>query len=108
MDKICATPMYKCAVCGEVYDSIAQRMNCEQTCLKKKEEEERKAAEAKKNAERKADFEEASSAIDNALRLVNKCVEKHGTFKYDGELLNNLETLKVDFLPSKLLHYFMF
>ena len=45
MDKICAKPMYKCAICGEVYDSIAQRMNCEQTCLKKQEEEAKKAAE---------------------------------------------------------------
>ena len=108
MDKICAKPMYKCAICGEVYDSIAQRLNCEQTCLKKQEEEARKAAEAKKNAERNADFEEASSAIDNAWDLVNKCVEKYGTFKYNGKLTNSLEPLKVDFLPSKLFSYFMF
>ena len=108
MDNMCAKPMFECAICGGVYDSIAQRMNCEQTCLKKQAEEERKAAEAKKNAERKNDFEEASSAIDNAWNLVNKCVEKHGTFKYDGKLTNSLEPLKVDFLPSKLFSYFMF
>lgn len=108
MDNMCTKPMYKCAICGGVYDSIAQRMNCEQTCFKKQEEEERKAAEAKKNAERTADFKKASAAIDNAWNLVNKCVEQHGTFKYDGKLTNSLEPLKVDFLPSKLFSYFMF
>ena len=41
MDNMCEKPMYKCAICGGVYDSIAQRMNCEQTCFKKQEEEER-------------------------------------------------------------------
>ena len=100
--------MYKCAVCGEEYDSIAQRTNCEQACLKRQAEDEKKAAEAKKNAERAADYKEASNAIDNAWNLVNKCIEKHGTFKYEGKMTNSLEPLKVDFLPSKLLSYLMF
>lgn len=109
MENNCFTkPMYKCAICDQVYDSVAQRMNCEQACLKKQEEEERKAAEAKKAAERAADYEDASNAIDNAWNLVNECIEKYGTFKYEGKLTNSLEPLKVDFIPSKLLSYFMF
>jgi len=72
MDKICAKPMCKCAVCGEVYDSIAQRMNCEQTCLKKRAEEERKAAEAKKAAEYEARVAEVDMAFDKAYDLQKK------------------------------------
>lgn len=82
MNKICATPMYKCAVCGEVYDSIAQRMNCEQTCLKNQEEEERKAAEAKKAAEYAARVEEVNMAFEKAYELRDKLVEDYGEFKY--------------------------
>ena len=82
MDKICAKPMYKCAICGEVYDSIAQRMNCEQACLKKQEEEARKAAEAKKAAEYEARIEEVNMAFKKAYELRDKFVEDYGEFKY--------------------------
>ena len=74
--------MYKCAICGEVYDSIAQRMNCEQTCLKKQEEEERKAAEAKKAAEYEARVAEVNMAFEKAYELRDKLVEDYGEYHY--------------------------
>ena len=96
MNKICATPMYKCAVCGEVYGSIAQRMNCEQTCLKKQEEEARKAAEAKKAAEYKARVEEANMAFDKAYELKDKLVEDYGSYTYQRKYNNIDECNSVD------------
>ena len=72
MNKICATPKYKCAVCDQIYDSIAQRMHCEQACLKKTEEEERKAAEEKKMAEYDARLTEVNNAFKKAYDLKNK------------------------------------
>ena len=90
MSKICATPMYKCAVCGGVYDSIVQRMNCEQTCLKKQEEEERKAAEAKKAAEYKARVEEVNMAFEKAYKLKDKLVADYGEYKYQRKC-NNID-----------------
>ena len=85
MNKICATPKYKCAVCGEVYDSIAQRMNCEQACLKKQEEEERKAAEAKKKEEYNARVCEVDAAFQKAYELRDKFVADYGEYKkYDN------------------------
>ena len=102
-----AKPMYKCGVCGTIYDSIAERSKCEQACVKKQEEEAKKAALAKKNAEKEADYTEASAALDNALALVNKCVEKHGVFKYSGKM-KDLDMLNMDFFPSKLWHHFWF
>ena len=102
-----AKPMYKCALCDSIYDTVAQRVECEQLCLKRKEEEDKKAAATKRNAERESDFSEASAALDNALALVNKCVEKHGVFQYRGKM-KELDFLNMDFFPSKLWHHFWF
>ena len=96
MDKICAKPMYKCAICGEVYDSIAQRMNCEQDCLKRQEEEERKAAEAKKAAEYDARVEEVKVAFNKAYELRNKLVVDYGEYHYSrifGDLCDVIEAI---------------
>ena len=84
-----AKPMYKCAVCGEIYDSIAQRMNCEQTCLKNKEEEERKAAEAKKAAEYDIRVAEVKAAFDKAYDLRDKFVYDYGKFHYNRRSNSN-------------------
>ena len=85
MERVCATPKYKCAVCGGVYDSIAQRMNCEQMCLKKKEEEEIKAAEAKKIAEYDVRVKEVCDAFKKAYDLQNKLNADYADLKYRDE-----------------------
>ena len=88
MDKICAKPMYKCAICGEVYDSIAQRMNCEQTCLKKQEEEEKKAAERKKAAEYEARKREVDEAFNHAYELKAKFLNDYNSYTYSKPVSN--------------------
>ena len=93
MNKLHETIVYKCAVCGEVYNSIAQRMNCEQACLKKQEEEEKKAAEAKKAAEYEARVEEVNMAFERAYELRDKLVEDYGEFKYKRQF-NNIDECK--------------
>ena len=104
-NKTYAKAMYKCGICDKVHESIADRVKCETACLKKQQEEEKKAAEAKKNKERTDRFAEASSALDNAFTLVNKCVEDYGRFEYKGKV-NDLNALNLDFFPSKLWHHF--
>ena len=99
--------VYYCGVCGKRFKDIESRNNCEMACLKKQKEEEKKAAEAKKNAEKDADLAEASSTIDNAYALINKCIEKYGAFRYNGKL-KDLDALNLDFFPSKLWHHFWF
>ena len=89
-------PAYKCGICGEEFTNVYDRSACEVACLLKKQEE-----------EKKADFNEASAALDNALALINKCVEKHGSFKYSGKL-NEVDFAALDFIPSKLFNYFWF
>lgn len=98
---------YKCGICDTVYDSVADRHNCEVSCLKKQKEEEKRAAEEKLKAEKKERFAEASAALENALALVNKCVEDYGSFQYNGKL-DILDKLNMDYFPSKLWHHFWF
>lgn len=88
MDKMCAKPMYKCAVCGGVYDSIAQRMNCEQACLKKQEEEAKKAAERKRAAEYEARKREVDIAFDHAYELKEKFLKDYDSYTYSKSVSN--------------------
>ena len=99
------TTEYKCAICGTSHEDIQSRANCELACFIKQQEEEKAAAKAKKQAEKNERFTEASAALDNALTLVNKCVEDYGTFTYIGKL-KDLDLVNMDFFPSKLWHHF--
>lgn len=100
-------PAYKCGICGKEHPSVQERMNCEMTCLKKQQEKEKAAAEAKKKAERDERFAEASNAIDNAFTLVNKCVEDYGEFAYNGKLKDSKEPI-TNYFPSRIWHRFFF
>ena len=97
--------VYKCGICGKKHETIAERVKCETSCLKQQEEEAKKVAELKKNEEKNARFTEASKALENALALVNKCVEDYGHFEYKGKI-KDLSHLNIDFFPSKLWHHF--
>ena len=77
-----AKPMYKCAICDEVYESIADRMHCEQTCLKKREAEEKKAEEAKKQAEYEARIAEVDAAFDHAYKLRDAFLRDYKSYSY--------------------------
>lgn len=90
-NKVCAKPMYKCAVCDEVYDSIAQRTKCEQACLKKQEEEERKAAELKKAEEYEARKNEVDDAFNKAYELKDKFVQDYGRYTYSKPVRNSFD-----------------
>lgn len=106
-NNIYSKPMYKCAICDKVYESVQERMNCEMKCIKKQQEEEKAAAEAKKKAEKDARQQEVSAALDNVYALVNKYVEDYGSFTYNGKY-KGLDMLNMDFFPSKLWHHFWF
>ena len=81
-DKIYTKQMYKCAVCGETYETISKRMYCEQACLKKQEEEERKAAETKKEIEYAARKEEVDMAYEKYFELRKNFAKDYGSYEY--------------------------
>lgn len=106
-NNVYSKPTYKCAICGEVYDNVQARMQCEMKCIKKQEEEEKKAAEAKMKAEKDARQQEVSAALDNAYALIGKYIEDYGSFTYNGQY-KGLDMLNMDHFPSKLWHHFWF
>lgn len=99
-NKTYAKPMYKCALCDSVYESVAERTKCETACIKKKEEEEKKAAAEKKLAEKKMRKEAVDEAVTNAFRLVRAYMRDYGSYDYDEESVQDC------IWPSKIWHYF--
>ncbi len=82
-------PIYKCGICGKEYSTIAERSNCEQTCLKKQEEEAKKAAERKKAAEYEARKREVDMAFDHAYELKEKFLKDYDSYTYSKPVSNN-------------------
>ena len=97
-NKVCCKPMYKCAICGEVYESVLERAQCESACLEKQEKEVRMAEEAKKREEQLTRKAEVDAAYDNYtemyaryVKLKNNYLKDYGCYEhniYNCDLLN--------------------
>lgn len=99
-NNIYCKPAYKCGICGNIYDSVYERMTCEVACHKKQAEEAKAAAEAKKAAEQKMRKEAVDEAIKRAAKIHNDYVKDYGHYEYDGEIIPNV------FWPNKIWHFF--
>lgn len=111
-NKMYNKPMYKCGICDKVYNSIAERMRCEQACLAKQEVEAKKAAEAKKKEEqnaRKAEVDlaikKANEATDHANKLMRAYIQDYGSYGYYN---TNKKEDDNFFWPGSLSHHFWF
>lgn len=81
-----ANGIYVCALCGSSHNDIEERIACETKCLKKRKEEEARAArEAERKVAEKIKKQKAESekAIEAELAKVNEMISKHCT-KYGG------------------------
>lgn len=101
-DRIYCKAAYKCGICGTEHETIRNRMNCERACIKKQDEDAKKAEAAKKAAEQKLRKEAVDEAIKRAVKLQCEYVKDYGHYEYEGELVENI------FFPSKLWHHFGF
>lgn len=91
-NKMYAQPMYKCAICGSVHESIPARIKCETMCYQQRELEAKKAAEAKKKAEQAARKKEVDEAFDNAMQLREAYLKYYDTYTYEyNRSTNSLE-----------------
>lgn len=92
---------YKCGICGKEHPSVYDRMNCEMACVKKQQEEERIAEEAKRKEEQKARKSEVDKALEHLHELVSAYVKDYGHYEYeDGDENTNF------YWPSRLWHRF--
>ena len=99
-NKMYAKPQYKCGVCGTVYDELRERVKCESACLKRQEEEAKKAAELKKKEEQDARHKEVIEAYDRFHELLEKYTADYGTFVMNSNV--DVPTF------SKLIDHFWF
>ena len=83
--------MYSCAICGEKYETVEERAECELACSEKRRKEEiekkREAYEASKKA--------SESNIEEKLNEVNDMIKEH---------LNEYEHLRL----TKTYHYLQY
>ena len=105
-NKMYCKPVYKCGICGKEYPSIAERMKCEQACLKQQEEEAKKAAEAKKKTDKDVRKKEVDEAIKHAAKLLDDYIKDYGKFEYESDDGKDKATLDY-FWPGKLWHFFL-
>lgn len=103
-NKMYAQPMYKCAICGTVHESIPARIQCETKCYQKQELEAKKAAEAKKKEEQKSYHDKVDQLVEDAVTAIMDYTDKYGHYEYNGKLADEME------LPEllKMMRYLMF
>ena len=78
-------PQYKCAICGTAHDELKSRINCETACLKKQENEAKKAAELKKKQEHDECKAFTDAQVKEAAQAVREYTSKYGLYTYDYE-----------------------
>ena len=95
---------YKCAICGQIYDTLRERINCETTCLRCQEEEEKKAAELKKKEEQNTRHNALDMLVEQTVTALMAYIDDYGSYEYKGKMIDEMG------LPGllKMLHYFMF
>lgn len=90
-NKMYTKPQFKCAICGEIYDDVKARMECEAKCLKQQEIETKKAAEAKKKEEQYSRKAKIDAAYDYADKLRDEYVEDYGVYiRTNGDITNTV------------------
>ena len=92
---------YKCGICGKEYNNIPERANCEIECVKKAEEEARRAEEERVAAQKAMRKKVVDEAFENLHKLVTEYVKDYGHYEYsDGGDDTNF------YWPSRAWNYF--
>ena len=102
-NKMYTKPQYKCGVCDKIYGSIAERMQCEATCLKKQEEETKRMLEIKKKEEQVARKAELDEAYEHFVKLYEAYLKDYDSHTYSAESIGKLEWPNI----KSLFHFFM-
>lgn len=98
-----ANGIYVCALCGSSHNDIEERIACETKCLKKRKEEEARAAreaERKKAEETNKKKRESEKAIEAELDKVEDMIRKHCNKYGDCEFSKDHAYLHAMFAPG--------
>lgn len=105
-NKMYNKPMYKCAICDAIYDTVAERMHCEAACIKKAEEEAQKLAEEKLKIEKATRKAEVENAVKTTYELIKAYVNDYGSFEVYNMLSDDNDNLLL--WPSRFLQNWLF
>ena len=90
-NKMYARKAFKCSICDKEYEDAMDRARCELACGKKQQEEAKKAAEAKKQADKMARKAKVDKAYDEADKLRDEYVEDYGVYvRTSGDVTNTV------------------
>lgn len=107
-NKMYAKHQYKCAICGTVFDDLRERVKCESACLKRQEDEAKKAEALKKAAEQAARKAEVDEAFTHAIQLKNAYLKDYDTYEYTYETITNtFENINGEWPGLKALLHFL-
>ena len=101
-NKMYARQAFKCSVCGQEYDNAMNRAHCELNCIRKQEEEAKKAAELKKQEERAASNANVTKLINEAYAALTAHIDLYGEYEHENDDEDDMSNM------IKFLHYFMF
>lgn len=73
---------YTCGVCGKEWHTVAERMKCEQACIKKQEEDIKRLAEEKKKAEQITRKDKVDAAVEHAYQLYCEYIKDYGSYSF--------------------------
>lgn len=90
--------MYTCAICGESYETVEERVECESKCLV----ERKKADEDKKREEYEKKRKSSENEIYAALSVVNEMIATHIKDYKKLSLNKNFPYLKYVFSNNSL------
>ena len=76
--------MYKCEICGNSYENLEDRIDCEVKCLEARKVAEEKRKQAERDAEKETRRAEVEAAQQKYLDLLSKYVEDYGIFSVNN------------------------
>ena len=71
---------YHCAVCGESYDTVEERVACETKCLRDRKEAEALKKLNEEKEERLNSEKAINEVLDKADKMIKEHLDKHETF----------------------------
>lgn len=86
-NNIVGKPMYKCGICGKVYDNIEDRMNCEKKCIHDLKVKNEKIKQEQKEKERKSMEDSINGLANQYYNMIDKYINIYHT--YPNVTINN-------------------
>ena len=87
--------MYKCALCDQEHETVAERAKCEMACIDKQLAIEENAKQEKAKQEQETERQKVVAALNHAGELLDAYTDKYGSFSYSVSVPCDSNTISV-------------